>query len=124
MMLRNEGLSAELTPNSQQDWHSKVPSLSLWFSPTRSRILEICTLSRADRVPFGSFTGAVKGNVLKSLMLIQSISQSRTPASNSRILRGEPLAIKINGKISAESHISHLSLLCFQWATEKTQLVS
>lgn len=77
-MLRNEELSTEFTPNSQQDWHSKVPHMSPWFSPTRPHILAICIPNTADSTPFGSFTGAVKRNALKSLMLTQPISQTRT----------------------------------------------
>lgn len=118
-MLRNGELSSELTPNSQQDRHSKVPCLSLWFSPTRPHILARCTPNPADSTPFGSFTGAVKRNALKSLTLTQLISQSRTiqPQDTQRWVTGN------KNKTSAESHTSHLSLSCFQRATKQTQSV-
>lgn len=115
-MLRNEELSTELMPNSQQDWHSKV-HLSPWFSPTRPHILAMCIPNTAESTPFGSVTGAVKGNALKSMVLTQPISQSRTI----QLLDTQRWVTGNKNKTLAESHISHLFLSCFQWATEQTQ---
>lgn len=113
-MLRNEELSTELTPNSQQDWHSEAPCMSLWFSPTRPHILAMCIPNTADSTPLASFKGAVKRNALQSLLLTQPIAQSRTIQP----LVTQSWVTDNENKTLAESHISHLLLACFQQATE------
>lgn len=110
--MKSSALSSHLIPSRT----GTVKSL-VCLCGSAPHILAICIPNTADSTPFGSFTGTVKRNALKSLRLTEPISQSRTIQA----LHTQRWVTGNTNKTLAESHISNLSLSCFQWATEQTQ---